>query len=213
MCWNKDVSLNTFLFSFFVLLLIIYNNLYTKYKIDSINSFWAYMFLFSFIIMQLIEYFIWKNVNNPFYNKIFTLCAIVIILVQPVVSLMNVSNKLIRNNMIFIYLTLLAMYCVFAYWNYDIYSIITNKGHLNWRLNNFNKYINSLCLLVWLFFFLFRFFYERNMFAVIFGLSTLLVTIYNLLNDKSITSMWCWIANTVMFYYAGYLLFYLPLYK
>ena len=29
MCWNKEVSLNTFLFSSFVFLLILYNNKYT----------------------------------------------------------------------------------------------------------------------------------------------------------------------------------------
>lgn len=33
MCWNENVSLNTFLFSSFVLLLIFYNNTYTQYKI------------------------------------------------------------------------------------------------------------------------------------------------------------------------------------
>ena len=38
MCWNKDVSLNTFLFSGFVLLLIYYNNTYTKYKVAEFDS-------------------------------------------------------------------------------------------------------------------------------------------------------------------------------
>ena len=40
MCWNEHVSLNTFLFSSFVLLLIIYNNYYTKYKIKELHSPW-----------------------------------------------------------------------------------------------------------------------------------------------------------------------------
>ena len=53
MCWNESVSLNTFLFSSFVLLLIIYNNYYTKYKIPELNNVWIYLFLASFISMQL----------------------------------------------------------------------------------------------------------------------------------------------------------------
>ena len=44
MCWNKEVSLNTFIFSIFVLLLIMYNNAYTQYKIEELNSIWVYLF-------------------------------------------------------------------------------------------------------------------------------------------------------------------------
>ena len=43
--WNKDISLNTFLFSSFVLLLIIYNNTYTQYKINELENIWMYLFL------------------------------------------------------------------------------------------------------------------------------------------------------------------------
>ena len=58
MCWNEHVSLNTFLFSSFVLLLIIYNNLFTKYKIQELNNTFVYLFIASFVVMQLIEFFI-----------------------------------------------------------------------------------------------------------------------------------------------------------
>ena len=61
MCWNQYVSLNTFLFSTFILLLIFYNNKYSIYKIKELNNIYAYFFLMSFITMQLIEFFIWKN--------------------------------------------------------------------------------------------------------------------------------------------------------
>ena len=53
MCWNKDVSLNTFLFSGFVLCLIIYNNKYTQYKIDELNNIYSYIFFASIIIIQI----------------------------------------------------------------------------------------------------------------------------------------------------------------
>ena len=66
MCWNEDVSLNTFLFSSFVLLLIIYNNLFTKYKIQELNNPFIYLLIASFVFIQLIEFFIWKNINDKF---------------------------------------------------------------------------------------------------------------------------------------------------
>lgn len=84
MCWNKEVSLNTFLFSFGVLLLIIYNNKYTQYKIKELNNIRFYMFLSSIIFVQLLEYFIWININNSFYNQIFTTLVILLTLLQPV---------------------------------------------------------------------------------------------------------------------------------
>ena len=58
MCWNKEVSLNTFLFSGFVLLLIIYNNKYTKYKTLELDNLWIFLFLATIILVQLDEYFI-----------------------------------------------------------------------------------------------------------------------------------------------------------
>ena len=44
MCWNQHVSLNTFIFSMFVLLLIAYNNEYTQYKIPELNNIVIYYF-------------------------------------------------------------------------------------------------------------------------------------------------------------------------
>ena len=38
MCWNEYVSINTFIFGVFVLLLIAFNNKYSKYKI--IDFYW-----------------------------------------------------------------------------------------------------------------------------------------------------------------------------
>ena len=72
MCWNENVSLNTFLFSGFILALIIYNNSFTKYKIQELNNKWVYFFIASFVFMQLIEFFIWRNIDNKFSNIIAT---------------------------------------------------------------------------------------------------------------------------------------------
>jgi len=93
MCWNESVSLNTFMFSSFILLLIIYNNLFTQYKIQELNNIWVYLFLASFIFMQLIEFFIWRNINNKFYNKLFSIIATLLLIIQPIMSIMILTNK------------------------------------------------------------------------------------------------------------------------
>lgn len=65
MCWNANVSLNTFLFSGCVLALIIYNNSFTQYKIQELNNKWVYFLIASFVFIQLIEFFIWKKHQQP----------------------------------------------------------------------------------------------------------------------------------------------------
>ena len=57
--WNEHVSLNTFLFGSFVLSLVLYNNLYTPYKIKEIHSLAAYLFLASILLTQLL----WRNIR------------------------------------------------------------------------------------------------------------------------------------------------------
>ena len=101
MCWNEHVSLNTFIFSIFVLLLIAYNNKYTQYKIEMFNNKFVYIFFASFITMQLIEFFLWRNLNNPRLNNLFSIMGSLLLIIQPIASLLilkddNLKYKLIQ---------------------------------------------------------------------------------------------------------------------
>ena len=206
MCWNENVSLNTFLFSGFILALIIYNNAFTKYKIQELNDKWVYLFFASFIFMQLIEFFIWRNINNKFYNNIFSIAATLLLLAQPLVSIMILKNIEIRNLLIYSYLLLAIPFSIYKFSTNDIYSSISKNGHLRWNFFD----ISPVIWVVWLFFFLFSFSYEKQWFGVIFGLVTLFITVINYKNDNTVGSMWCWSVNSMMIYYAIYLLIYLP---
>ena len=42
MCWNEYVSINTFVFGIFVLLLIAFNNKHSQYKIIEFQNPYAY---------------------------------------------------------------------------------------------------------------------------------------------------------------------------
>lgn len=205
MCWNQHVSLNTFLFSSFVLILIIYNNYYTQYKIKELNNIWIYLFLFSFIFMQLIEFFIWRNINNK-YNKVFSIIAILLLIFQPIASLMMLKNIELRNILLIIYLITAIPYSIYQFNTKNVYSSVSKSGHLKWSFFNVNIFI----LLSWLFFFTFSLFYEKKWVGVIFAFSLLIFSLINYTNDQTLGSMWCWIVNSSMIYYAIYLLIYLP---
>ena len=96
MCWNAEVSLNTFVFTCFTLAFVYYNNEYTQYKLSEFKNKWLYIFLFLVFLIQFIEYFIWKNLKNK-YNPFFTKILFVTIYLQPIASLMLLSNLTIRN--------------------------------------------------------------------------------------------------------------------
>ena len=206
MCWNEHVSLNTFLFSGFVLLLILYNNLFTKYKIQEFNSTFDYLFIASFIFIQLIEFFIWKNINNKFYNNIFSIAAQLLLIIQPIISIMILSNINLRNLLLILYSSLAIPYSIYNFSTKHIHSVISKNGHLIW-----NFFDTPLIIwFVWLFFFLFGIIYEKGLFGITFALITLLITFLNYRNDNSVGSMWCWSVNSIMIYYSIYLLIYLP---
>lgn len=212
MCWNKDISLNTFLFSSFTLLFIWYNNTYTKYKIKDFNSVWVYLFFSSFILMQLIEYFIWRNIHNEFYNKVFTTLAILLVLIaQPISSNMLIRDKQFQTNMLILYLVLFVPFIIYRFTTKDIHSTVSKLGHLKWNaiVDSKNSF-SYLIMAVWLFFFLFPLFYQGAVYGFLFGIISLLVIVYNYLQDGSIESMWCWIVNSIMLYLLAYLLLYLP---
>jgi len=215
MCWNAEVSLNTFVFSTFMLLFIIYNNKYTQYKIPILDNFWTYMFFVSFITMQLIEFFIWKNINNPFYNSFFSSLAALLLMIHPVVSLMMLNNAKLKQIMIGIYLAFTIPFSIYRFSTKHIFSKVSQKGHLSWffLLDNENILERVVLLSLWLFFFLFSLFYNQNYFGFVFGVLTLLFVIYNYARDGSIESMWCWIVNTIMIFYSIYLLIYLPFFN
>ena len=108
MCWNEHVSLNTFLFSFGVLLLVMYNNAYTPYKIPSCTGI-MYLFLASFIFMQLIEFFIWRNLHNA-YNHLFSVLALLLVSVQPLISLTLLPDTQLRTLLMVAYVALVGGY-------------------------------------------------------------------------------------------------------
>ena len=93
----------------------------------------------------------------------------------------------------------------------NIYSTVSEYGHLQWNmLLDYRNKEDILVAFIWLLFFLFPLFYQGYKFGFLFGAMTILFIMYNYYKDKTVGSMWCWIVNSIMIYYAVYLLLYLP---
>ena len=207
MCWNKDVSLNTFLFSGFVLLLVIYNNKYTQYKNPHFDSIWMYIFISSVILIQLIENFLWKNINDPYYNRVFSFITLIVVLLHPILSLMIITDTNVRNIMILIYSVLVTFFGIMKLKSKDIYSDVSPGGHLHWNFATVSPNI----IILYIFFFFFSFIYQKCWIGTSISIIILLLLVlYNFGKDRTMWSMWCWITSVIMIYHAGYLLLYLP---
>jgi hypothetical protein len=156
--------------------------------------------------MQLIEYFIWKNINNKMYNHIFSVIAVLLLLVQPMASLMILTDTYLRNILLLIYLVLAIPYSIYKFSTENVHSVVSKSGHLKWMFLN----LSPLDLMAWMFFFLFSLFYEKKWIGILFGVFTLIMSYFNYSRDQTVGSMWCWSVNSAMIYYAFYLLLYLP---
>ena len=210
MCWNQYVSLNTFTFSTIILILIAYNNKYTPYKISELNNIFAYIFFMSFIIMQLIEFFLWRNLNNKDINQKLSIAGALLLMVQPIASLLMLKDDFTRKAMLTTY-TIPA----FAYFIYKVKTqpnfntTVTPMGHLRWNWLNQDK--NKLLGLIWFFFLYFSIFVEKQYYtAGIITLALLAVSYYSYNKEGSYGSLWCWSINSLMIYYAIKLLIVLP---
>jgi len=211
MCWNPTVSINTFVFSIFVLIIVIYNNTYTEYKIPELN-FFVYLFFISFVLMQLVEFFLWRNLNNKYYNYIFSVFGLFLITVQPFFSLLIIKNLYIRNVLSSVYI--IPAFSFFLYqlaFNKNINTSLTKNGHLHWNWANINnKVLFNVLLGVWLFFLGFSFLYEKIYYLLIFGIISYIISLYTFSKDGSYESIWCWSINILFLYYAFLILIYLP---
>jgi hypothetical protein len=182
MCWNERVSLNTFLFSFFGVNFAYFNNIINIYE---------YLFFYSFISIQLLEYFTWKHLHNKKINKLLSQLGLFLIFLQPLLII------LIPNNVKFnIKATLITLYLIF--FSLIFFSIKNDfsmekapNGHLAW---NWLKY-PPLIVLLWLTFYLVILLYAKKYFIFAINAIIVLTIYYTYYKTNTWGSLWCWIAN------------------
>jgi hypothetical protein len=200
MCWNQYVSLNTYLFSMGMLCLMIYNNNYSPYKVN-INVY-GYFFIISFCSMQLIEYFLWKNLENKELNYFYSALGQLLVTVQPIASLLLLSNHILKMVMILLY----SIFVITIFFTHKkVFKTTSQNGHLKWTWVPIHYYL----YFIWMFFLMFSFIVNHHYTAI--GVALFLFAITYLTSTSGTSgSLWCWTINFSMIFYALYLLLYMP---
>lgn len=187
MCWNASVSLNTYIFGLFASSFAYYNGA---------TDLLGFLLFQSFIIMQLIEYFIW---SKTFSNSLLSQIALFAILCQPVLNILKIQKmpKLIPYLLVAYFIFIIIVYTIITPLNtLDFSSVPSKNGHLAWKWFSWNIYI----IVIWFAFLSARWVIDEMYLILVFVSIALIISIILYKETKTWGSMWCWIANIISFY-------------
>jgi hypothetical protein len=183
MCWNATVSLQTFLFSTIPLVLCYYFKLI---------PFTFYITFQHFIMIQLIEYFLWIYLDTP-WNEFFSKLGYLFIMLLPFNSIVC-SSMPYKYYVLGLYLLFMITY-TFTFPIYFHTSIAKNK-HLSWDWLKLSKPF----LIIYSIFFLLPALNKIDSPITLFMITTFFITLYTYYYTNTFGSMWCWIANVASLY-------------
>lgn len=182
MCYSAQVSIDTFILS-----------LYAAHFIWRWGTPWDLAFWLSFSFMQLVEFFLWRNLHDPFLNRFWSWVALILICFQPFFSILHSGIKHKR-----ILLTAYALLVVWMLWSAkNVHTKVGPRGHLLWQwLVSYPVWV----MLAWSCFMITPLFITSNKMAGPFTLLVLLVSWYYYYLDGTWGSMWCWLVTLASFY-------------
>ena len=193
MCWNADISINTFLFGIFAIVFIFLANTYTKYKQDTFKNLLIYLLLLQVASIQLIEFFLWKNLKNEKINKLLTSIASYVVIFQPLTIMLMIPNKNILLPILLCYLFFLMKQRMFIY---KPASTSIKNGHLSWGWINIK---DKISIFVFLSFYMVSAYFVNHL-LFLFTIITLLISLFFYFKDNTFGSMWCWSFNIFLLY-------------
>lgn len=195
MCWNAEVSLNTFIFALFGFIIGYINGFNKKILL--------FFLLFSFI--QFYEYMIWVNLDSSNINKIWSLIGFIIILLEPIASINILDTSLLKYILYILYIPGIIVVPLLRYKFDDFTTVRGMNGHLQWNWLESPKNLSSkfmwaiwfLCFFVPLIIYTIKY---KKYIPLLFTLITYIITIYYYFKAGVFGTMWCWASNGIWFY-------------
>jgi hypothetical protein len=181
MCWNAEVSLNTFLFGMISMTIVLLLN-----KI----SFITILLALTLSLIQLMEYYAWNNINNK--DAIFKLSIIGYFIIVSQILILN-YGFLNNNDRLISVIIILVLSIYFFIYNYQNDKFYMEKGknkHLIWHWVD----IPTPLLLIVLIFYI----YPAIQYGIITSIAIivpLLISLYYYYKYKTWGSMWCYMSN------------------
>jgi len=200
MCYNQTISFLTFAVMAISTIYLIYRN----YP----NDRWVAIVFISAGIMQLLEYFMWKDQSCGMNNHLATIGALLLLLIQPIAILIGayyfgdlIIDRRKLSPIIWIYGIIIGIFGInwINYASKKRLCSLPSGIHLDWDFSPVMKIFWVLYYLVVLLFFMSRPWYL----GVIVGLlliGSLLFSVFYVKNPAW-KSLWCWIINFIPIIY------------
>ena len=185
MCWNAEVSLNTFIYAC-ISSVIVYNLGIIKYE--------AIIILLSISSIQLLEYFIWTYINDKKMNNLLSKIGLFLIFFQLSLIVNFNKNPVVKPFFILSFIFLVILFILTDLKNINFTTSIASNGHLRWHWIEFS---NIWIILFISYFLLPPLFNINNLryYFFLFVFSTLIISLYTYHKYKTWGSMWCYISN------------------
>lgn len=183
MCWNAEVSLQSFLFG----MSFIGIGAYAGVRLPIL------LFCITIVMMQLIEYIVWSNYDNKYINTKASQAALFLLFLQPIASMIGLPNITLRNNLLGSYILLNGL-SLFMPWNIDFSMTRAKNGHLSWNWLT-NEPRTWISLSIYFFFLFIPLVIQKNYELLFLALATLGLSLYSFWTENTWGSMWCWIVN------------------
>jgi hypothetical protein len=150
--------------------------------------------------MQLVEFFLWRNLNTD-YNIVLSTIGLILLILQPIFSLSIIEDVVLRE-----WLCVLYVFWVLILGNLKVKKTVVDEGHLNWGFfKDFNLFVMG-----WIAFLFIGPIYRGLWPAVIIGAILAIITHFRYVQSSIRGSVWCWLVNIILLYYACILLLVLP---
>lgn len=210
MCWNKEVSMTTFIITIMAAVFLFIRN-------DN-NDRWIAIFAATVGLMQLAEYFMWSDQTCGKINKYASIFALIVLLLEPLV---NIGCGLYYSDSKVFFKYLLIAYIIFVCYIYT--ACVRNKEiklcgtsmcdmpqgnsffgrklcNLKWFfLDNFRKNKASM---LWIIFLLLPFLMvkpiSQGLALAAIGIGTIMVAYAT--SSSAFGSLWCWLAILLVLY-------------
>ena len=200
MCYNQTTSFLTFAIMAISTIYLIYRN----YP----NDRWVAIVFISAGLMQLLEYFMWKDQSCGRMNHLATIGALLLLFIQPIATLIGayyfgdlVFNREKLIPIIWIYGIIIGIFAI-NWMNYASKKRLCsrpNGRHLEWDFKPMMKIFSFMYYLVFLLFFMSRPWYFGAIVGILL-IGSLLFSVFYVKNP-SWKSWWCFLVNFIPIVY------------
>jgi hypothetical protein len=184
MCFNPEVSLATFIFGCISAIIVHKLNILKKTTI---------IIILSFTIIQFIEFLTWIYLNDRYINKILSIIAFILIIIQMLLLQIFMLKPLYRLISLISFFIFAILFIIIQLPKVDFRMTRGKNKHLAWHWLD----LPIIWIIIGLCYYLIPAFFHKSgeYFTFIFTFTTIIISLYFYYKYKTWGSMWCYISN------------------